>query len=152
MLKLKEGDSLVYAGFCDDDDYIILFNGERNVLKLAIKDLTVASKSTIGVKSGFTQIAAAALVKDSDHLLFITNDNKGKLTPAKDFSVDSRGNKGQMIAESTVIMRRFDSERDAIYVIPKQGKAIAVSRDKVSIKSRTAIGAAVTTRAVSRII
>lgn len=152
MMKLKEGEHIVFAGFCDDDDYLMLFNGEKNVLKLAIKDLAVAGKMTVGVKSGFTQIAAAVIVKDGDNLLFVTSDNKGKLTPVKDFSIDSRGNKGQMVAENTIVMRKFDNARDSIYVIPKQGKAIAVARDKVSIKSRTAIGAAITNRAVQRII
>ncbi len=152
IMKLKEDDKLIYAAFCNDDDYIVLFNGERNILKLAIKDLTVASKLTVGVKSGFTSVVAAAVVKDSDNLLFVTNDNKGKLTPVKDFSIDNRGNKGQMIAENTTIMRKFDAARESIYVIPKQGKPIIVSRDKISIKSRTAIGASLTTRVVTTII
>ena len=152
MLKLKDGDSLVYAAFCDDDDYLMLFNGEHNVLKLNIGELTVATKLTVGVKSGFASVAAAAVVKDSDNLLFVTKDGKGKLTPVKDFSSDSRGNKGQLITDGTIIMRRFEAARENIYIIPKQGKALAVKRDKISIKSRTAGGALLTSRAVNTII
>ncbi len=152
MLKLKDGDSLVYAAFCDDDDYLVLFNGERNILKLNISDLAVATKLTVGVKSGFTSIAAAAVVKDSDNLLFVTNDGKGKLTPVKDFSSDSRGNKGQLITEGTMVMRRFEAARESIYVVPKQGKVLQLARDKVSIKSRTATGASLTSRAINTII
>jgi hypothetical protein len=51
MLKLKDGDSLLYADFCDDDDYIMLFDGGDHVLKLPVKDLPVAGKLTVGVKS-----------------------------------------------------------------------------------------------------
>lgn len=152
MMKLKDGDKVVFAACCDDDDYLMLFNGDRNVLKLAIKDLSTASKLTVGVKSGFASVAAAALVKDSDNLLFVTKDNKGKLTPVKDFSVDSRGNKGQMITENTLVMRKFDAARESIYVIPKVGKPVVVDRNKISIKSRTAVGASLTTRAVTTII
>ena len=152
MMKLKEDDQLIYAAFCTDNDYLMLFNGERNVLKLAIKDLPVASKLTIGTKSGFTSIAAATLVNDSDNLLFVTKDNKGKLTPVKDFSTDKRGNKGQVIVDNTIIMRRFDTERENIYVVPQQGKVQQISYNKVSIKSRMAVGALLTSRAIKTII
>ena len=152
MLKLKDGDSLVYADFCDDDDYLMLFDGYDHVLKLSIKELPVAGKLTVGVKSGFATIAAATVVNDSDMLLFVTKDNKGKLTAVKDFSEDSRGNKGQMIVADTTVMKRFDAGRELIYIIPKTGKVQTVNRDKISIKGRTAVGASVTTRAVNKII
>ena len=152
MLKLKDGDSLVYADFCDDDDYVMLFDGGDHVLKLPVKDLPVAGKLTVGVKSGFTTIAAATVVNDSDMLLFVTGDHKGKLTAAKDFSTDSRGNKGQMIVANTIVMKRFDAGRELIYIIPKTGKVQTVNRDKISVKGRTAVGASITSRAVNQII
>ena len=114
--------------------------------------MAVAGKSTLGVKSGFTTICAATIVTDSDMLLMVTKDNKGKYTAVKDFSVDNRGNKGQLVAEGTVIMRNFPAGRDSIYVIPKTGRTQLINRDKISIKGRTAIGASVTTRAVNQII
>jgi len=152
IMKIKENDELVFADFCADGDYIMLFDGNQNVLKLAIADLSVATKLTVGVKSGLTNVAAAAVVNDSDILLFVTKDMKGKYTSVKDFSVDNRGNKGQMITENTICMRRFDSGRENIYLIPKQGKTFTVNRNKISIKGRTATGAALTSRAVTTIL
>jgi len=152
VLKLKEGDELLFADFCSDTDFLMLFDGKQNVLKLSIADLTVASKLTVGVKSGFAQVAAAAVVNNSDILLFVTKDNKGKYTSVQDFSVDSRGNKGQMITEDTICMRRFDSGRENIYLVPKQGKPFTVARNKLTVKGRTAVGAALTSRTVLRII
>lgn len=152
VIKLKEGDELVYADFCSDSDFIMLFDGDQKVLKLAISDLSVASKLTVGVKSGFATCAAAAVVSNSDILLFVTKDNKGKYTSVQDFSVDNRGNKGQLVTENTMVMRRFDSARNSIYILPKQGKVVEVPRTKISLKGRTAIGAALTSRAVQRII
>jgi DNA gyrase subunit A len=152
LIKLKPDDQVVYAGFCSDEDYVMLLDDSNHVLKLAIKDLAVAGKSTLGVKSGFTTICAATIVTDSDMLLMVTKDNKGKYTAVKDFSVDNRGNKGQLVAEGTVIMRNFPAGRDSIYVIPKTGRTQLINRDKISIKGRTAIGASVTTRAVNQII
>ena len=84
--------------------------------------------------------------------MFVTKDAKGKYTSVQDFSVDKRGNKGQTVAENTVVMRRFDSGRENIYIIPKTGKGSAVSRNKISIKGRTAIGAALTARAIEKVI
>lgn len=151
VMKLKDGDELVFVDFCGENDYVMIFNG-TSVLKLAVKDLPLASKLTVGVKTGFTSIAAAAVVSDSDNLLFVTQDAKGKLTSVKDFSVDSRGNKGQTIAENTIHMSKFDNSRECIYIIPKIGKMFTVNRDKVSVKGRTAMGASLTTRAVSTIL
>jgi len=152
VLKLKEDDELLYAGFCDDNDNIILFDGNNKILKLAIKDLPVASKLTVGVKSGFAPCSAAMVVTDSDLLLLVTKDLKGKYTPVKDFSLDSRGNKGQTIGDDTICVRRIESARENIYLIPKQGKPFTLARNKLSIKSRTATGAALSTRNIVRII
>lgn len=152
IMKIKDGDELVFAATANDDDYLILFNGDRNILKLAVKDLPVASKLTLGVKSGFTTIGGAAIGRDSDNLLFVSGDNKGKLTPIKDFSVDSRGNKGQLVAENTKWMRLFESGREYIYIIPNVGKGLILNRTKVSIKSKTAGGATLTAKKIRKII
>ena len=151
VMKLKDGDSIKFVGLCDDDDFLMLFDG-THILKLAIKDLPVAGKMTLGVKSGFASIAAAAVVKDSSLLFFGTSDNKGKFTAVKDFGVDSRGNKGQLVPENTKYMRFFDDGRETIYLIPKQGNTISLARDKVSIKGRTAIGASISSRVITNII
>lgn len=152
VMKLKDGDSIKFVSFCDDDDFLMLYDGNAHVLKLAIKDLPVASKMTLGVKSGFTTIASAAVVKDNSLLLFATSDNKGKFTAVKDFTADSRGNKGQLVPENTKYMRLFDENRENIYLIPKQGNAVTLARNKLSVKGRTAIGASMTSRAVIGII
>ena len=152
VMKLKDGDSIKFVGFCDDDDFLMLYDGNAHILKLAIKDLPVASKMTLGVKSGFTTITSAAVVKDNSLLLFATSDNKGKFTAVKDFTADSRGNKGQLVPENTKYMRLFDENRENIYLIPKQGNVVTLARNKLSVKGRTAIGASMTSRAVIGII
>ena len=152
LLKVKEGDELIYADFCNDDDTILLFNGENKVLRLAIKDLPVASKLTVGVKSGLANCAAASVVAENDLILLVTSDMKGKYTAVKDFSIDSRGNKGQNVCDNTVCMRKMTNTRESIYLVPKTGKIVVIARNKLSIKSRTASGAQLTTRAITRII
>ena len=79
-------------------------------------------------------------------------DMKGKYTSVQDFSVDNRGNKGQMVTEGTQFMRRFDSGRENIYLVSKQGKIFTVARNKITIKGRTAIGASLTNRTIELVL
>ena len=137
---------------CDDNDYLILFDGSRNVLKLSIKDLPTAGKLTMGVKSGFKTICAATIANESDKLLFVTADNKGKFTAVKDFSTDSRGNKGQMIVENIKFMRRFDDIRTEFYAVPQQGKVLTINKNKISLKGKSAMGATISSKAIRKII
>ena len=151
-IKVKDGDELVFTSTCSDDDFLFLSNGD-NVLKLAIKDLPVASKATIGVKSGFTTIVNAFVAANEMTLLSITKDNKGKFVAAADFNVDKRGNKGQSIAEGTIVFKPFIDGREVFYGIPKNGKvSIAIPKSKISLKSKTAIGAAISNRVLTNII
>lgn len=152
IMKIKEEDELIYSALCNDSDYLMLMSADGRVLKLAINDLPVASKTTVGVKSGFAHIIAAAVVNNSDSLLFITNENKGKLTPVKDFTIDKKGNKGQTIVEGTLYMRKFENNRQTFYIVSQQGKVAAVDKSKVSTKSKNAIGALITSRKILRVV
>ena len=151
-LKLKDEDKLVFAALCDDKDYVVIYDGDQHLLKLSVAELPVASKLTVGVKTGFKTVSSVAVANDSDLLVFCTSDNKGKFTSVKDFNVDSRGNKGQLLAEGTRFMVYFDGARSDLYLIPKQGAPLTINRSKLSIKSRTASGASLTNRQLSKII
>lgn len=151
-IKLKEDDSLIYCGMATDNDSVIIYSGADHLLRLAVKDLPSASKVTLGVKSGFTAVTSAFVVNDSDLIATRTKDNKVKFTAVKEFSIDSRGNKGQLLNENTIEVVYFDSGRDDLYGLLKQGKPIIVNKSKLSIKSRTATGASITTKIVNKII
>lgn len=152
LVKIKDGDELLYAAVADRaSDFILLQGADNYVIKLALKDLNLAGKTTVGVKSGYSTITSAQVVKDSDIVLMVTADGKGKFTSVRDFSVDSRGNKGQAITENTSYIRRFDNARTHIYIIPRAGKPFAVDRSKLAVKGKTAIGAALTNRNIKNI-
>lgn len=153
VMKIKDGDELVFVSFCNDNDYVVLFNGtSKHVLKLAVKDLPVAGKLTMGVKSGHEQVTSAAVVTDNDLLLCIMSNEKGKFVSARDFSVDNRGNKGQSVADDTVSIKLFENGRENIYVIPKSGKVAIVNKNKLSIKSKSATGASITNKIVVKVV
>ena len=156
-IKIKEGDELKCAATFSSANSaaaVLLFNGEQNVLKLKLNDLTVASRLTTGVKSGFATIFAASVsFKDSDVVLTITKDNKGKYTAVKDFTDDKRGNKGQSITENTVVFKIFTDGRSNFFAQPKMGvKLITIPKTKISLKGKTAAGASITNRAIINVI
>lgn len=152
VMKLKEDDELVMVSSCGDQDFVILYNEEGYLLKLSVAELSVVGKTTLGVKSGFTSISSAFVAADSDLMLCVTADNKGKFTSVKDFNIDNRGNKGQLLAEGTRFVRLFESAREDIFLIPKQGKVLTINKNKLSIKSRTAQGASISSKIIINVL
>ena len=148
-IKLKEGDELVYAAEMGPQDSLMLFNGER-VLKLPLSELNIAGKLTQGVKSGFDRIEKALVVSDNDYLLMVNKDNKGKITSVKDFTNESRGSKGQSVAENTRFIV-LATGREEFYLVSKN-KVTPLKADKVSLKGKDSIGAIISQKEIERII
>lgn len=151
LLKLRTGDELLMAGTADDGDFVLLLGNNDKLLKLAVSDLSTASKLTQGVVTSLDGIRAAVIARPNDVILFVDKDNKGKLVSTQDFTVGSRTSKGQTINEGNLFMLNV-SGRETIYYLSK-GKINAIElAKKVSMKSKTAGGASLTTKAIEKII
>lgn len=148
VMRLKEDDALIFADECNDEDTILIYCMEtEKVLRLNIGDLPVASKLTLGVKTGFASVSSAAIIGDNDLLLSVNDKWQAKLVYGKDFNRgDQRGNKGQSMPEDNIRLIKFDDGRDSIYLIPKMGTPFSINRNKVSIKGKMSTGAALSTR------
>lgn len=148
VMRLKEDDALIFTDECNDDDTILIYCAEtEKVLRLNISDLPVASKLTLGVKTGFASVSSAAIIGDNDLLLSVNDKWQAKLVYGKDFNRgDQRGNKGQSVPEDNIRLIKFDDGRDSIYLMPKMGTPFAINRNKVSIKGKMSTGAALSTR------
>lgn len=148
VMRLKEDDALIFADECNDDDTILIYCAEtEKVLRLNISDLPIASKLTLGVKTGFASVSSAAIIGDNDLLLSVNDKWQAKLVYGKDFNRgDQRGNKGQSMPEDNIRLIKFDDGRDSIYLMPKMGTPFAINRNKVSIKGKMSTGAALSTR------
>lgn len=148
VMRLKEDDALIFADECNDDDTILIYCAEtEKVLRLNISDLPVASKLTLGVKTGFASVSSAAIIGDNDLLLSVNDKWQAKLVYGKDFNRgDQRGNKGQSVPEDNIRLIKFDDGRDSIYLMPKMGTPFAINRNKVSIKGKMSTGAVLSTR------
>lgn len=154
LLKLKDGDAVLTAAIANDNDYVLIL-AQDHVVKLAVAELPVASKLTVGVKSGYSEIDAAVVTNDASKLLLVTTGSgkaQGKLTTVKDFSTSKRGAQGQNVPEGTIFMHEFPDARQHIYVTLNNGNlGTVVDRNKISLKGRTAVGASLVNRAVSSI-
>ncbi len=148
VMRLKEDDVLIFADECNDEDTILIYCMEtEKVLRLNIGDLPVASKLTLGVKTGFASVSSAAIIGDNDLLLSVNDKWQAKLVYGKDFNRgDQRGNKGQSVPEDNIRLIKFDDGRDSIYLIPKMGTPFSINRNKISIKGKMSTGAALSTR------
>lgn len=148
VMRLKEDDALIFADECNDDDTILIYCVEtEKVLRLNIGNLPVASKLTLGVKTGFASVSSAAIIGDNDLLLSVNDKWQAKLVYGKDFNRgDQRGNKGQSMPEDNIRLIKFDDGRDSIYLIPKMGTPFSINRNKISIKGKMSTGAALSTR------
>ena len=148
VMRLKEDDTLIFADECNDDDTILIYCAEtEKVLRLNISDLPVASKLTLGVKTGFASVSSAAIIGDNDLLLSVNDKWQAKLVYGKDFNRgDQRGNKGQSVPEDNIRLIKFDDGRDSIYLMPKMGTPFSINRNKISIKGKMSTGAALSTR------
>lgn len=148
VMRLKEDDALIFADECNDEDTILIYCMEtEKVLRLNIGDLPVASKLTLGVKTGFASVSSAAIIGDNDLLLSVNDKWQAKLVYGKDFNRgDQRGNKGQSVPEDNIRLIKFDDGRDSIYLIPKMGTPFSINRNKISIKGKMSTGATLSTR------
>ena len=151
LLKLKDGDSLLMANTAEATDFVLLLGNNDKLLKLAVSDLTTASKMTQGLSTSLDGIKAAVVASANDQILFVDKDNKGKIVVTGDFTTGSRTSKGQTINEGNVYMLNVTG-RDTIYYLSK-GKITSIDlAKKVTIKSKTAGGATLTTKTIEKII
>jgi len=151
LLKVREGDELLMADTADSSDFVLLLGKSGKLLKLAVDELNTASKMTQGLATALDGIVAAVVASANDSILFVDKDGKGKLVATGDFTVGSRTSKGQTINEGNKFMLNVTG-RDTVYYLSK-GKIASIDlAKKVSMKSKTAGGAALTAKAIEKII
>jgi DNA gyrase subunit A len=147
-LKIRDNDELILVQFVDDNDFILALT-EDSVVKIATTEIEATTKLTMGVK--ITDFNKVLITDDSKFIMMMDKDNHGKITSVRDFNVNSRTSPGQKVAANTVFM--IDAtDRDNFILKPKSGKISSISKDKFSIKSKTAIGAQITTKSILDII
>lgn len=151
VAKVKDGDVLLYAGFANGDDYVLALGTSGLIVKMAVSELSVTGKNTLGSQMGLGPVVAAAIVSDADFVFIADKNQKGKITSVRDFNIGSRVSKGQVINEGANCLLPI-AGRESIIAVDSKGKTQVVKLSKFATKSKTATGATISTRTLEKII
>lgn len=143
---MKLAGEMLCAGEAADGDYMLMLTAS-GVHKIAIKDINATGKLTMGVNTTDEPILAACIAQESDTLLFVTEDMHGKLTLVRDLVSTVRGGKPQKVADHTIYMLNV-TERDSVLLVGKIARNSEYNLSKLSVKSKTALGAQLTTKKI----
>lgn len=148
-VKLRKDDSILYAGFHNDDEFVFVTSKEKYV-KFSLKDVKDTGRNTIGVKSMEADyIVDVQIAKDDEIILSYNIEGKGKITNASEFSVSTRASKGQKIPEELSYMIKV--KNPDITVLSNTGQFIRFSKNDLTIKSPKASGSKIYGKQVSKI-
>ncbi|HKM30359.1 MAG TPA: DNA gyrase subunit A [Bacilli bacterium] len=150
-MKVKPDDKMIYAGFASKDDFVLLLGTNGMVMKIAISELSVTSKATLGSLVGVGELRSAMIVNDSDFVFMADKTQKGKITSVRDFSINSRTSKGQTVNEDNIYMIPIKG-REFLVGILKGNKTMSIDLSKFATKSKTASGAAITAKTLVNLI
>lgn len=149
ICRLKPDDEILKCGFASDNDYIVALLNSGNIVKMLIKDLNCSGKNTLGSVAADTLISAQ-IVNNDDILIFINKDGQAKKTSVKDFEDNSRTSKGQKINNGVIFMTAV-RDRDQ-FILKTKNKNQWISINKLALKSKSAVGASITTKQILTII
>lgn len=92
--KMREKDSIVYAGIFNDDEYVIVL-GDNYVNKYELSSIRATGRSTQGVKaSGYDTVLAATIGKNQDKLVLLDKEGSVKAFLIQDIQEGNRNIKG----------------------------------------------------------
>ena len=137
-IRIKDGDSLLYVGAANDNDFIYILGEKGKLSKFAVSEITSTSKTTVGSK-GINDAAIDALVAAKGEKIFsINKEGQAKLSNEDDYNLTAKGGNGQVIADDIISILGANKG----FVVVFDGKKnVVVSLTGMAVKSKTSIGA-----------
>jgi DNA gyrase subunit A len=136
-IKLRDGDTVRYAGVANNEDYLLLLGTKDNVVKIPVQNITATGRATIGTK-GIDDACMCATIAEEEQLIFSIANGCGKYTKCNDFTVTARAVKGQAVAEGTTWIQAFTNRFYSTY---GGAKLLRYTDKSFTIKSKNSIGA-----------
>ena len=146
VAKIREEDSLLWAGCGNDDEFLLLLGANGGLVKLPINTINSTGKATIGIK-GIDDSCISAAIAGNDDILFSIADGKGKCTKVSEYSVSTKGSKGYKITDNTTAIAKKTEE---IYIVEdntKLSKTMATT-----CKGKTATGAKISSSQILKVV
>lgn len=150
-INLQEGDKLIGAALCSNEDDLLLVSEEGQSIRFTADDdqLRPMGRSTAGVKGmrfrGDDQLLAMCVVRDGEYLLVATSGGYGKRTSMDEYSTQGRGGVG-------VVTFKYNPKRgkligalavdndDQIFAITSAGGVIRTEVSQIRPSSRATMG------------
>ncbi len=149
-LNFKEDDSLLTVLVTTGHDYITLGASNGKSITFKEDDIRDMGRAASGIKGMHleedeTIVGASVINNEDDLILSLSANGYGKITPAKDYRVQSRGGKGIKTIKTTekngnlVALKAVDPTLDLI-ITTNKGVTIRVNIDSISETSRNSQG------------
>ncbi len=150
-INLNEGDRLIGAALCSEDDDLLLVSQYGQSIRFTADDdqLRPMGRATAGVKGmrfrDNDQLLAMSVVHDGDYLLVATSGGYGKRTPMSDYNSQGRGGLGVVTFKYTpkrghLIGAVAVHEDDEIFAITSAGGVIRTEVNQIRPSSRATMG------------
>lgn len=150
-INLNEGDSLIGAALCSNEDDLLLVSEEGQAIRFTADDdqLRPMGRATAGVKGmrfrGEDQMLAMTVVRDGQYLLVATSGGYGKRTSMDDYNVQGRGGVGVVTFKYSpkrgkLIGALAVDEDDEIFAITSAGGVIRTQVNEIRPSSRATMG------------
>lgn len=150
-INLNEGDSLIGAALCSENDDLLLVSEQGQAIRFTANDETLRpmGRSTAGVKGmrfrEGDQLLAMCVVRDGEYLLVATSGGYGKRTAMEEYSVKGRGGLGVATFKYTpkrgkLIAAIAVNDDDEIFAITSAGGVIRTGVSQIRPSSRQTMG------------
>jgi len=147
-VRLKSDDELVSARVVTDMDELILVGQNGQAIRLKVKELRAASRSSGGVRGiRLTNdfVVGMDSVSPDVYLLTVTEKGFGKLTRLERYSVQRRGGKGiraHRVAEKTgkVAASKLVPLEGSLVMLSAKGNVECIPLEQVSVQTRNGRG------------
>lgn len=150
-INLNEGDTLIGASLCSNEDDLLLVSEEGQSIRFSADDeqLRPMGRSTAGVKGmrfrGDDHLLAMTVVRDGSYLLVATAGGYGKRTSMDEYSVQGRGGVGVVTFKynpkrGKLIGALAVDDDDQIFAITSAGGVIRTEVNQIRPSSRATMG------------
>jgi DNA gyrase subunit A len=151
-MKLEDGDELNWVRRSSGGDQLLVVTRQGKGVRFSEKEVRPMGRDTMGVgamklRKG-DEVAGFDIVNPKGHVLVVTENGFGKLTPMSDYPVKSRNIQGVYTMDQTAIpkigeivgMRVVEDLSEELMVISTNGQVIRIPLEQVRISGRQTRG------------
>jgi len=148
-IKLRDGDEIVTADICTDDDTVIISSKSGKTIQFSSTDARAMGRSTSGVRGinlePRDEVVSMEVLTGAPYILSVTAGGYGKCTPVEEYRLQTRGGKGIKLCRVSpktgfVCGSKQVNDSDDVMIITRSGKTIRIEVEGISKMGRDTMG------------